>query len=153
MRDVVMCGLRLPKAPDDPLGPEQLERRTRPDRFPPELGQLLLGPGEILEKMAGGLVGGQTGTTAEVAQSFLDEETIGIYVAQVSAPTNKAGAGNGARPLSFHSGRLGRAVPDFIRWAARPSHNYETQKRKERVREVHQQCRKCGRIAHTRAGC
>lgn len=30
---------------------------------------------------------------------------------------NKARAGNGARGLSFHGGRLGRAVPDLFRSA------------------------------------
>lgn len=32
---------------------------------------------------------------------------------------NKAGAGNGARAVSFHFGRLGRAVPDLLRSAAK----------------------------------
>ena len=32
-----------------------------------------------------------------------------------SKSPNKAGAGNGARALSFHIGRLGRAVPDLSR--------------------------------------
>ena len=30
---------------------------------------------------------------------------------------NKAGTGNGARTLLFHVERLGRAVPDLIRYA------------------------------------
>ena len=31
---------------------------------------------------------------------------------------NKAVAGNGAGALSFHVERVGRAVPDLVRWAA-----------------------------------
>ena len=36
----------------------------------------------------------------------------------MKAEANKAGAGNGAGALSFHVGRLGRAVPDVVRSAA-----------------------------------
>ncbi len=35
---------------------------------------------------------------------------------------NKAGAGNGARALSFYVGHLGRAVPDLCRSPAGPGH-------------------------------
>jgi hypothetical protein len=39
--------------------------------------------------------------------------------------TNKAGAGNGAEALSFHVGRLGRAVPDLFRSASERHHAKE----------------------------
>src|ERR1044071_6974122 len=88
MRNVVMCGLRLQKAPDDPLGPEQLTIRPRWCRTQAQLGQLILGPGAVIENLVGTLPCRQAGATAEMAQSFLDEETAWIHVAEVSAPTN-----------------------------------------------------------------
>ena len=108
---VVLCGLPVPETPNDPLGPEQLGRRTRRCRCPPKLGQLVLGPRAVTQNVVESLAHRRGGARAEMAQRFLDEKTAGIYVAEVSVPANQRLKLTAAAILVFRASTSLQAAP------------------------------------------
>jgi len=68
VRHLGLCGLRVSKASDDHLGPEQSRRRARWRGCPAELGELVLGCGGVVATMVGGLAGGGGAGGAEMAE-------------------------------------------------------------------------------------
>src|SRR5438067_9096559 len=120
MWHVVLCGLRVPETPNDPLGPEQSGRRPRWRGCPAQLGQLLLGSRAVVQNVVGRLARREAAARAEMAQRFLDDCTF-REILRVRRPS-AVGGGRAADISGFgRAPRQRRDIPPAAPRAATPA--------------------------------